>query len=157
MAERPLEDLLVALEALAAQWDKRSKEADAKALNLSRIGASQSELFRGKASAYLELANELRALLANADTEAEAEPVQYAEVSKDTAQTVLKLAGLSAAELHVHKDKTFSIIFLPLQFRSVQEVSDKLLDVADVVILDHGRLSNTNKSFVDFAFKTPPT
>src|SRR5512145_3272652 len=99
MAERPLEDLLIALEAVAAQWDKRSKEADAKALNLSRIGASQSELFRGKASAYLELANELRALIANADTEAEAELVQYAEVSKDTAQTVLKLAGLSAAEL----------------------------------------------------------
>lgn len=153
------EDLLAVLEKLAAEWLSRAQDAQDKARNLVNIGAARGEYYRGIADAYGEVMDEIRALLegdAGEDGD-EAEPITFAEVSEDTALTVLKLAGLSAAELHANKDHSFSVMFLPLQFRSIQEVENRLLDVADVVILDHGRLSNSNKSFVDFAFKTPPT
>ncbi|NWG16409.1 MAG: hypothetical protein HXY41_07215 [Chloroflexi bacterium] len=154
--DKPTPGDLVALEALIEDWLARAQDAADKALNLSRIGASRAEFYRGQADAYRRAAAELRALLADESGEDQAAPVEYAQVSLDTAQTVLKLAGLSAAELRAHPDRTFSILFLPLQFRSVGEVSEMLMDVADVDILDSGRLLDTNKSFVDFAFKSPP-
>lgn len=156
MSEMQPDEVLAALESLLNEWQSRAQDAQDKARNLTTIGAARSEYYRGMADAYRVVADELLALL-EGETEESTAPVEtYITVSKDVAQTVLKLAGLSAAELHAHKDDTFSIIFLPLQFRSLEEVESRLLEVADVVILDHGRLPDSNKSFVDFAFKTPP-
>ncbi|MBI5670906.1 MAG: hypothetical protein HZC41_23180 [Chloroflexi bacterium] len=156
MSDKQPDDLRAALELLLNEWQSRERDAQDKARNLMTIGAARSEYYRGMADAYRVVADELLTLLGGESEESTAPVETYAAVSKDLAQTVLKLAGLSAAELHAHKDDTFSIIFLPLQFRSVQEVESRLLEVADVVILDHGRLPDSNKSFVDFAFKTPP-
>jgi hypothetical protein len=154
--DKPTPGDLAALETLIEDWLARAQDAADKALNLSRIGAGRAEFYRGQAEAYRSAAAELRDLLAGESGDLQAAPVEYAEVGLDTAQTVLKLAGLSTAELRAHPDRTFSILFLPLQYRSTGEVAEKLLDVADVEILDSGRLPNTNKSFVDFAFKSPP-
>jgi hypothetical protein len=154
--DKPTPGDLAALETLIEGWLARAQDAADKAQNLSRIGANRAEFYRGQAEAYRSAAAELRDLLAGESGDLQAAPVEYAQVSLDTAQTVLKLAGLSTAELRAHPDRTFSILFLPLQYRSTGEVAEKLLDVADVEILDSGRLPNTNKSFVDFAFKSPP-
>lgn len=156
MSDMQPDDLRAALEELFSQWAARAQDAQDKARHLISLGAARTEYYRGIAETYRAAVDDLRALLDGGQDEPEIEPERYVLVSLDTAQTVLKLAGLTAAELRAHKDGTFSLIFLPLQFRSVQEVTSKLLEVADVVILDHGRLSNTNQSFVDFAFRAPP-
>lgn len=156
MRDMQPEAILAALESLLDDWQGRVRDAQDKGRNLTTIGALRSEYYRGIADTYDTVLEEIRALLDGESEESTAAIETYATVSADVAQTVLKLAGLSAAELHAHKDDTFSIIFLPLQFRSVQEVEGRLLEVADVIILDHGRLPNTSKSFVDFAFRTPP-
>lgn len=149
------DDLRAALEHLSAQWEARAQDAQDQTRHMVTLGAARAEYYRGMAEAYRAVVDELHTLLSGGAEAAEAEE-PYVRVSRDTALTVLKLAGLTAAELHAHKDGTFSLIFLPLQSRSVQEVTSKLLEVADVVILDHGRLTNTTRSFVDFAFRTPP-
>ena len=156
MSHSEADELRAALTELALQWEGRIQDAQDKGRHVVSLGAARAEYYRGLAEAYGTVVDELRALLDGEANDDSAEPVHYIAVSEETARTVLKLAGLSTAELRPHKDGTFSLIFLPLQFRSVQEVSSKLQDVADVVILDHGRLSNSNKSFVDFAFRTSP-
>ena len=82
--------------------------------------------------------------------------VSYVVVSREIAASVLAQAGLTVGELHEHHDHTFSAILPPLQALSFEGRIDKLNAIADVVILAQGRLPNSNKAYIDFAFSKHP-
>jgi hypothetical protein len=152
-----IEEIVAALEALEAKWEGRMAEAQ-KVIQKLRIGDPNHSYYRGMIEGYKAALKDLRALLHEPDeTQQPAEIAEtYAAVDRDRMLALLERAGLSISELHAHKDNTFSAVFPPLQVLSVEERIAKLETVGAVVILDTGRLPNSSKTYIDFAFRTPP-
>ncbi|MBZ0289647.1 MAG: hypothetical protein K8I30_18640 [Anaerolineae bacterium] len=151
-----VEEIAAALEALEMKWEGRIAEAQTVIQKL-RIGDPNHSYYRGMIEGYKAALKDLRALLHEPAEAPSAENVEsYALVDRDRMLALLERAGLSINELHAHKDNTFSAVFPPLQVLSFQERIAKLEIVGDVVILDTGRLPNSSKTYIDFAFKTPP-
>jgi len=153
------EALRAALGELHAQWLAQSQEAERQGLKLSVGNMQQAFYQRGIAEGLRLALADLQQLLIMGqpivpmDTSAEA---TYVIVSREIAASVLAQAGLTVGELHVHNDHTFSAILPPLQALSFEGRIDKLNAIADVIILAQGRLPNSNKAYIDFAFSKHP-
>jgi hypothetical protein len=150
------QEIIAALGALEAKWDARAVEASL-AVEKLRVGDPNRVYYRGVAEGLKIALKDLRALLhepAEAPVVGDAET--YAAVDRERALAIMEQAGLSISDLHAHKDNTFSAVFPPLQVLSFDERIAKLMAVAEVVILDTGRLPNSSKTYIDFAFRSPP-
>jgi hypothetical protein len=150
-----IEEIIAALQNLEAKWEQRMGEVQAVVQKLHG-GDPNRAYYRGMGDGYKAVLKDLRLLL-HEPTEAEASPAEnYIAVERDRALKMLERAGLSIIDLHAHKDNTFSAVFAPLQVLTFDERIAKLTGAADVVILDQGRLPNSNKAYIDFAFRSPP-
>jgi hypothetical protein len=151
------EEIIAALRALEDRWDARQAEVKT-AMQKMRIGDPNHSHYRGIAEGYKEVLKDLRVLLYEpAEAKADEQVVEvYTAVDRDRALALLERAGLSISDLHAHKDNTFSAVFAPLQVLTVEERIAKLTTMGDVAILDTGRLPNSNKAYIDFAFRSPP-
>jgi hypothetical protein len=150
--------LLKSLREIIARWDAAIREAEATARDRRFTNSPDAYRYTGVAEGLRSALNDIQALLLPASGEAEPvdATVEYALVDEALALATLKRAGLMIAELIVHKDRTYSAIFSPFIITSFEDRIAKLASVADVVILDYGRLPNNNKSYIDFAFRSPP-
>jgi hypothetical protein len=151
-----VEEIIAALQGLEAKWDARAIEASL-AVEKLRVGDPNRVYYRGVAEGYKAALKDLRALLHEpAEASVSGAGEVYAMVDREGALAILERAGLSISDLHAHKDNTFSAVFPPLQVLSVEERIAKLKAIADVAILDTGRLPNSSKTYIDFAFRSPP-
>lgn len=150
-----VEEIVAALQALEDKWDTRAAEAQS-ALQKLRVGDPNRVYYRGVAEGYKAALTDLRALLHEPAAAKISTGESYIAVHRDQAAKFLERAGLSVIDLHAHKDNTFSAVFAPLQVLTFEERIAKLTGAADVVILDQGRLPNSSKAYIDFAFRSPP-
>ncbi|MBI1277348.1 MAG: hypothetical protein GC179_04395 [Anaerolineaceae bacterium] len=151
-----VDSLLAALRELRANWLAKSQEADKKGRQLG-VGNIQQALYqRGIAEGLRSAVADIEQLVTNEKhvTDSSTE-ISYAYVSREAALTLLGQAGIHITELHQHEDNTFSAMLPPLQVISFQERLEKLRTIADITILAAGKLPNTNKGYVDFAFSSP--
>jgi hypothetical protein len=145
-----------ALRALQSRWQTRMTEAAREADKHGVGGTHHANYYKGIADGLKVALQDLSALL---ETPAETAPALtmpadvYAQVSLDTARAALEGAGISGAELHPHKDHTFSAILSAFQAIKLSERVEQLEQVAGLVVLEYGRLPDSNKAFIDFAFK----
>jgi hypothetical protein len=152
-----IEEIIAALQGLEAKWDARAIEASL-AVEKLRAGDPNRTYYRGVAEGLKIALKDLRALVhepAEASAAVESGEI-YAVVDRERALALMEQAGLSISDLHAHKDNTFSAVFPPLQVLSFDERIAKLKTTGDVVILDTGRLPNSSKIYIDFAFRSPP-
>lgn len=155
-----LDELMAALVDWQNRWASQIQEATVQSKQVSVQSVHQSYYYRGIAEGLKLALRDLEAVLPppiageHQDTLAQAEP--FAPVDQETAMAVLKHAGLSVAELQPHNDNSFSAIFSALQLTRLEERITKLSAVADIVVLAQGRLPNSNKSYIDFAFRNAP-
>jgi len=150
------EKLRVAMRELHAQWLALSQEADVQGRRLSVGNIQQAFYQRGLAEGLRLALADVQKLLINGEEVIEpTSEATYEFVTREAALALLGQAGIHITELHQHEDHTFSAILPPLQVFSFEERLDKLRANADIVILATGKLPNTNKSYVDFAFITP--
>ena len=150
-------EIIAVLQGLEAKWDARAIEASL-AIEKLRVADPNRTYYRGLADGLKIALKDLRALL-NKPVEAIVAGDSggiYAAVDRDRALAIMEQAGLSISNLHAHKDNTFSAVFPPLQVLSFDERIAKMKTVGDVVILDTGRLPNSSKTYIDFAFRSPP-
>ncbi len=148
-------EIIAALQALEDKWEQRMSEVQA-ALQKLHGGDPNRAYYRGVGEGYKGALTDLRALL-HEPIEAKISPTEsYIAVDRDQTLKMLERAGLSIIDLHAHKDNTFSAVFAPLQVLTFEERITKLTGAADVVILDQGRLPNSNKAYIDFAFRSLP-
>ncbi len=150
------ETLRTLLRELQAKWLAQSQEADLQGKRLS-VGSMQQAFYqRGIAEGLrLALADVQKLSAKNAENATIAVTDEsYVFVTSEAALALLGEAGIHITELHQHEDHTFSAILPPLQVFSFEERLDKLRATADIIILATGKLPNSNKSYVDFAFTT---
>jgi hypothetical protein len=155
------EELLNALHDLVVRWETRATEATRRAAARRPDSFHEPYYYRGIAKGLLLAADDLRALLepatAQAEMTAEAPEVVYAQVGEQEALDFLKRAGLSVSTLYRHKDNSFSAIFPKLPPLSLEERIARLTAGSNaVIILGSGRLSDSARPFIDFAFSSPP-
>lgn len=150
------EDLLAALRELSDIWLEKSQEADKQGRQLG-VGNIQQALYQRGIAEGLRLAlADIQGLIANEEPAVKQTPqASYAYVKREAALALLGQAGIHITELHQHEDNTFSAMLPPLQVFSFEERLEKLRLSADIVILATGKLPNTNKAYVDFAFNSP--
>jgi hypothetical protein len=150
------DEILTALRGLEATWEKRAAESQAMVQKL-RIGDPNQSYYRGMAEAYKAALKDLRGLLNPGEV---ASPVaaeeHYIPVNRERVRLLLERAGLTVNDLHAHKDNTFSAVFAPLQVLTMDERIVKITSLGDVAILDTGKLPNTSKPYIDFAFRSAP-
>src|SRR5262249_8661119 len=150
------QDLFAALRALDERWEARASEALAYAQQLRLNDAHQANYYRGLSEGSKAALADLRALLQQPSPTESDVPADYVPINPHPVMAVLDRGGLSIPDLHAHKHNTFSAIFAPLQVLSFDERIARLTSAADIAILDYGRLPNSNKAYIDFAFKSPP-
>lgn len=114
------------LAALADRWDQRARQALLHAEQNRGTNPTRAQYLRGVADGLKAALDDLHDTLnpsVDGDT-AEATSVEeesFAAVSLDAAKAALAKAGLTIAELHAHKDNTFTAIFSTLQALSSEE------------------------------------
>jgi len=149
-------NLLAALRELSEKWLAKSQEADKQGRQNGVRNIQQALYQRGIAEGLRLAVADIEALLASDTPKPEPMPqASYAYVKREAALALLGQVGIHITELHQHEDNTFSAMLPPLQVFSFEERLDKLRLSADIVILAKGKLPNTNKAYVDFAFNSP--
>lgn len=144
------------LRQLSEKWLAKSQEADKQGRQLGAGNIQQALYQRGIAEGLRIALADVQQLLSREKPVIELpSEASYAYVTREAALALLGQAGIHITELHQHEDNTFSAMLPPLQVFSFEERLDKLQKIADIVILAKGKLPNTNKAYVDFAFNTP--
>ncbi len=154
-----MDDNLQALREIMTRWDKRIQEARQHSQNLNASNVHQGYYYRGIAEGLALALHDLQAALpapSEVTPPASAASETFARVEMGSALECLKRAGWSAPDLRGHADNSFSLFFPALQTVTLDERLRQLIALADVVILDQGRLPNSSKAYLDFAFRSPP-
>lgn len=150
-----LDKLVKSLRELSRRWESLAHEQRQQAEAI-RFGSSQHAYqMQGMAEGLQRAADDLNLLLEGRPAFAQAAEEGFVAVSHESAMTRLQAAGLSISELHAHPDHTFSAIFSALQGARLQESVAALQEQADIEVLASGRLSNSNRSYIDFGFRSP--
>lgn len=150
-----MDEMSPVLRDFITRWSALAQEAEQRGRQLS-VGNVQQALYqRGIAEGLRTAIKDLVALLQQDVHAEQPEDEAYTPVSRDEALALLGKIGLHITELHQHADHTFSAMLAPLQVLTFEERVHKLSGIADVVILAKGRLSNSSKAYIDFAFRKP--
>jgi len=172
-------DTVADLRALANRWVLMARDHARESKTRTGEGEeAKAAYYRGLAEAYHKLAMELAdvvkampatgpaAASARADSvggevappgqpDASATPAMtYASVPLGEALRMLDYAGISARDVKQHKDYVFTAVFSRWQPFSETERLDRIKSVDPrVVILNFGKLPDTQDPYVDFAFQ----
>ncbi len=149
-------ELWTALRELSNQLLKKSQEADKQSRQLSFSNVQQAAYQRGLAEGLRIALADLKQIIESDEPTPEQDVDEsYSYVTREAALALLGQAGIHISELHQHEDNTFSAILPPLQVFAFEERLEKLGGSADIIILAKGKLPNSNKAYVDFAFSMP--
>lgn len=149
-------ELWTALRELSNQLLKKSQEADKQSRQLSFSNVQQAAYQRGLAEGLRIALADLKQIIESDEPTPEQDVDEsYSYVTREAALALLGQAGIHISELHQHEDNTFSAILPPLQVFAFEERLEKLRGSADIIILAKGKLPNSNKAYVDFAFSMP--
>jgi hypothetical protein len=148
-----------ALQALATKWGQRVQEAAANAADARLNNAEEAYFYRGIANAYSTAAQDIRELLSGGEdqhVESDAAGL-FVPVARDQVEKVMQHAGLTLGRLFQHDDLTFSAIFPKIPPLSLEQRMTKLVTACEtIIILESGRLPNTQEPYIDFGFTAPP-
>jgi hypothetical protein len=151
-------DLDAHLRRLMDVWAERAAEARHKMEQARYTDPNTAYRLRGASDAYLAAIADVEALLLG--PEQPTQPIMpilsFLPVKREVALAALQRAGLLVAELQPHADHSFSLVFSPLQVSPFAERIARLEQVAQVQVLDYGRLPGSNRTYLDFGFLTPP-
>lgn len=154
--EQVLAALKTALKLLEEQWANRAKEATQYAEQNRGRNLERAQYYRGVADGLKIAIKDLQDALnppSSKPDNAETAPMElYAAVGVERARAVLEQIGLGTAELHAHKDHTFTASFNALQALTL-EARIAQLEAAGATVLDTGRLPNSTKTYIDFGFQ----
>jgi hypothetical protein len=143
-----------AITTLIGQWESLAREARERS-RTDRVGDVQTAYYyKGVTDTYQQVIDGLRTLLGSDDEIVVPPPGDYLPVSEQAINDLLTRAGLYPRTLHTHDDHALTAVFSRLQPIS-QEQRLSLLAQADprIIILDQGKLSDSNDPFIDFAFR----
>jgi hypothetical protein len=167
------DNLIEELKALANRWVLKARDHNSE--SKTRTGAqdmTNAFYHKGLAEGYHKAALDLATLLkgagettrttstseqpaAQSQPAEKAEPeVIYAPVSAEDAGYILNYAGVTPRDLNRHKDNAFTAVFSRWQpISDAERVA--LIKSADprIMILESGRLRDSNDPFIDFAFR----
>lgn len=149
-------ELWTALRELSKQLLEKSQEADQQSRQLSFSNGQQATYQRGLAEGLrIALADLKQVIEGDAPEPQQAVEGPYSYVPREAALALLGKAGIHISEMHQHEDNSFSAILPPLQVFAFEERLEALRARADIIILAKGKLPNSNKAYVDFAFSAP--
>lgn len=139
--------------ALIEQWQSRLREARERSRSESVGSVQTAYYYRGVSETYQQVIADLHALLDAAIPAGTPPAAEYLPVGEAAVRDLLARAGLYPRSLHAHADHAFTAVFSRLQ-PITQEQRLRALTEADarIIILDEGRLSDSNEPFIDFAF-----
>lgn len=146
------------LRELAADWAKQAEKAEQQGRQLSVGNIQQAYYHRGISEGLRRAQASLIKLLDvpdQADTNTETIEA-FAAVNRETVLRVITEAGFKIHDLHSHSDYSYSLILSPLQALTYADSLQVLAAMPDIIILAHGRLPNSNKAYIDFAFRSLP-
>jgi hypothetical protein len=149
----------MALRAVSAKWEQRAREAATFAADKRTTNASEADYYRGIANAYTSAAQDLQEVLATGkDQRASSDAAgQFAIVQREQVEQIITRAGMRAAKLYQHNDLTFSAIFPKMPPMALEERMTRLQESCDtLVILESGKLPNTQEPYIDFGFSAAP-
>jgi serine/threonine protein kinase len=151
--------LHTSLETVANKWEQRAQEAAGSAADSRTNNANESYYQRGIASAYMAAAKDVRELLGSGvDERAESDAAGvFVPVRRQQVEQVIKRAGLNLSKLYEHDDQTFSVIFPKMPPMSLeQRMSQMTTACGAIIVLESGRLPDTQEPYIDFGFTAPP-
>lgn len=157
--ESRFEVLMAALEDWKSRWVQRVQEATRQSQQISVQSVHQAYYYRGVAEGLKLALRDLETIMPAEVVENSSEKIHsdpFAEVDYQTTMVLLQHIGLNVAELQQHNDHSFSAIFSSIQLNSLDDRAAKLSQSADVVVLAQGRLPNSSKTYIDFAFRSAP-
>lgn len=143
--------------ALIEQWAARQREARKRSRSEHVGDAQTAYYYRGVSDTCQQVIDELMALVDAESFQKEPSTADYLPVSHQEADALLARVGLYPRSLSQHSDHAFTATFSRLQ-PITQTQRLRLLAEADsrLVILDEGKLPDTNDPFIDFAFVDKP-
>jgi hypothetical protein len=153
-------NMQVTLQAVATKWEQRAQEAAANAADARLNNTNETHFYRGIANAYSGAAQDIRELLTGGEdqhVESDAAGL-FVSVTRGQVEKVMQRAELTFNKLYQHDDSTFSAIFPKIPPLSLEQRMTKLATACEtIIILESGRLPNTQEPYIDFGFTAPPT
>jgi hypothetical protein len=158
-------DIAAALEGLAAKWQQQAQEANAAGGRIRMGNPGQAQIYRSMAESLTSAADELRALLAQTTsgqveiTDGSSEPEElFVAVSRHKLEKVLERAGLRFTNIYEDKGHVFSVIFPKMPPMQMNLRIERLTSAANgnIIILDNGRLNDSQEPYIDFGFTVQP-
>ena len=136
------------------QWETLAHDARARSRS-ERVGDVQTAYYyKGVADTCQQVIDHLRMLLGADEVAVSTSSADYVPVGEQAVNDLLTHIGLYPRALHVHADHVFTAVFSRLQPIS-QDQRIQAINEADsrIVILDYGKLPDSNDPYIDFAFR----
>jgi hypothetical protein len=136
------------------QWENLARDARARSRTERTGDAYTAYYYKGVADTCQHVLDQLRMLLDTGEVVVPVPTADYMPVSEQSVNELLSSIGLYPRTLHVHADHVFTAVFSRLQPIS-QDQRIQALNQADsrIVVLDYGKLPDTNDPYIDFAFR----
>lgn len=151
--------LQTSLQAVAQKWEQRAQEAAANAANMRTNNANEAYFQRGIANAYAAAVQDIQELLTGGeDQHAQSDAAGvFVPVRREQVERMIQRAGLNLGKLYQHDDQTFSAIFPKMPPMTLEQRMSKLTTACGtIIILESGRLPNTQEPYIDFGFTALP-
>jgi serine/threonine-protein kinase len=152
-------NLAAVLQTVMRKWAQRAQEAAGSAANSRVNDPNETHFQRGIANAYTAAAQDVRELLVGGEDEhieSDAAGV-FVPVRRQQVEQLIQRAGLNLSKLYEHDDQTFSAIFPKMPPMSLEQRMKQLTAVCGtMIVLESGRLPNTQEPYIDFGFTAPP-
>ncbi|MCA0456307.1 MAG: hypothetical protein LCI00_20180 [Chloroflexi bacterium] len=154
------DELRTALQGLLDDWAAQAQKAARQGQQIGMSNIQQSFYQRGLAEGFKRAHIGLKTLLETPQVEeVPVQPVETVEYERREHEAVLALlirTGISTNDLHSHSDNSYSVFLSMLQSVRADELMEKLAAEPYVIVLAHGKLPNSNKVYIDFAFRPRP-
>jgi len=148
-----------ALHTVIQKWEQRAQEAAANAATQRTNNSNEAYFQRGIANAYAAAAQDVQELMSGgADERAESDAAGvFVPVRREQVEQVIQRAGLNLAKLYQNDEHIFSAIFPKMPPMSLEQRMNKMTAACgSIIILESGRLPNTQEPYIDFGFTAPP-
>ncbi len=152
------DELRDALGKLSTEWTAQSQKADQQGRQIGLGNIQQANYQRGLAEGLRRASMGLQKLLDVPKVTApiqKPEPEDFANRNREAVLAVIIRSGLKIQELHKHSDNSYSLMLPLLQSVAYDEELARLAAMPNVVILAHGKLPNSTRAYIDFAFRKP--
>lgn len=143
-----------AITALITRWQHLARDARERSRTERTGDAYTAYYYKGVADTCQQVIESLYLLLGSDAPTAQSPTVAYLPVGEQTVNDLLSSTGLFPRALHAHADHAFTAVFSRLQPITQEQRLQKLTEAdSRIVILDQGKLPDSNDPFIDFAFR----